>query len=196
MTRVICLPADPQIRQQMANFIARQASKLTRRARPPKFPVPAGPEEDLAGLAAATAKGARLSVSRVAPEDCWDPRVARVLRYANNTSVVEAEMAAPPGDKQETRLGAVAALADIDISWLQRVVNDRPTTADTSRVVAGQVKAAALRRQIMIAAADVHEAAWTGHLATTGEAARRLVAIVDQWHRIQTGSSDQEAVEW
>ena len=169
---------------------------MTRRARPPRFPVPTGPEEDLAGLAAATAKGARLAVGRVAPEDCWDPRVARVLRYANNTSVIEAEMAAPPGDKQAARLRAVAALADIDIGWLQKVVNDRPTMADTSGVVARQVKAAALRRQIMIAAADVHEAAWTGHLDTTGEAARRLVAIVDQWHRVQSGSSDQEAVEW
>ncbi len=169
---------------------------MTRRPRPPKFLVPAGPEADLAGLAAATAKGARLAVGRVAPEDCWDPRVARVLRYANNTSVLEAEMAAPPGDKQETRLRALAALADTDNGWLHKVVNDRPTTADTSRVVAGQVKAAALRRQIMIAAADVHEAAWTGHLDTTGEASRRLAAIVDQWQRVQSGSSDQEAVEW
>jgi len=49
----------------------------------------------------------------------------------------------------------------------------------------------------MIAAADVHEAAWTGHLSAAEEAARRLVAVL---RPVAAGSAPArpiaEAVEW
>jgi hypothetical protein len=137
-------------------------------------------EDDLAGCAAATCRGARLALGRVHPADLYDPRAAQVLARALSAAVVAAELAAPPGDAQDARLAALAAAAGVDPSWLKRVVDERAVMFDTAGAIARRVKDAAVRRRLMAAAAKLHNAASTAAADDLATLAEHITALAGE----------------
>lgn len=126
--------------------------------------IPIGPEANLAGCIAATRKGATLASERVKPSDFYDPKWRRILEVSTDPQIAASELGATPGEQEEARLAAFAELANVDLGLLRAVAADRPCHADVTGSIAYKVRAASLRREIMIAAADAHEAGGEGRL--------------------------------
>lgn len=119
-------------------------------------------EEVVAACAAATRRGARLVAERLDVVDFYTPALRRVVTATLHPDVDQAEDDAPAGDRQDSRLRAVAALADVELSWMAQLVDARPTMWDIRGTHAARVRDAAERRRALAAAEELRAAALAG----------------------------------
>jgi replicative DNA helicase len=113
-------------------------------------------EEHIAGTCAASHCGAELAHERLSPADFYWPPALRVFQTSVRPELVRLE--------HDLRIRVLARLSDVDLAWLQRCVDDRPSFLDKAGASAARVRSAAMRRQIMRLAADLYERASTGDL--------------------------------
>lgn len=161
-----------------------------------RVPVDIDAEEQLAGICAASAHGARRAHARLTADDFYSPATRRVFEVSASPEVEAAEMAADiadwlqrvaagevaldddvvsrllePGTPQlEARLCRIAQLSGVPLGDVRRWVDHRPTAADKTGALAASVAEAARRRRLMVMASDLHRCAGEGdpaHLNAT-----------------------------
>ena len=175
-----------------------------------RVPVDLDAEEQLAGICAATAHGARRAHERLTAADFYSPACRRAFEVSVDPEVDAVEMAADisdwlrrvaagevapddlvvarlmePGTPQmEARLRCIARLSGVPIDQLRRWVDQRPTAADKTGALAASVADAARRRRLMVMASDLHRCAGEGDPA-------HLHAVITDLYR-----SLQSEVSW
>jgi replicative DNA helicase len=114
-------------------------------------------EEHVLACCAASRHGASLAHERLSPDNFYTPAARRVFEAA-----VLPEVAA--ATTYSERVVLIAELGDVDVIWLERCLDDRPSFLDEAGASAGAVKEAWARRGIMRAASDLFRCAATGGL--------------------------------
>ena len=110
------------------------------------IPVDQTAEQALAGVVVASEQGWRLAEGRgVAPEDLYVPLHRRLFEVAPRL----AHLSGIDEDSLAERIRLAADLANVPLSEVQRLVDDRPVQRDKSGALAIRVKRAAEARRAM-----------------------------------------------
>lgn len=136
-------------------------------------------EQSVAGSAAASLTGAHLAAARVRVEDFYDPRCGRVVTVATCGAIRATEDGATAGDRLDARLAGVALAADLPLSWVRRIADERATMRDVTGCFARRVATAAFRRRLMAAAAELYELASTADMNSVRLQVATILAAIE-----------------